>query len=125
MAAALAACVVNCAASPSRTVGSSPEPGRITANASSPTTVATMVDTSAKPSVRAPTLPTCRASPSDAVPTRRLLTTSGSTIIVMSRMNAVPSGSMARMTVWSQTMSFALAMTPIVAPNASAMRIFV
>jgi hypothetical protein len=71
----------------------------------SPTIAATAVATSAKPSVRAPTLPTWRASPNDAVPVSSVLTTSGSTIIVMSRMNAVPSGSITRMSPWSHATS--------------------
>src|SRR5689334_733124 len=91
--AAFWACVANGAASASRTPASRPEPGRSTANASNPTTVATAVASTANPSVRAPTLPTWRTSPNDAVPVSSVLTTSGRTIIVMSRMNAVPTGS--------------------------------
>ncbi len=54
---------------------------------------ATSVVPKKKISVFAPTRPSDRMSPSDATPTKTLATTSGTTTIVISRMNTVPTGS--------------------------------
>ncbi len=54
---------------------------------------ATSVVPKKKISVFPPTRPSDRMSPSDATPTNTLATTSGTTTIVISRMNTVPTGS--------------------------------
>ena len=69
--------------------------------------------------------PNMRMFPSEAVPTKRLEKTRGITIIVISRIKAVPVGSRIARTPRSQVTLVILAIKPIATHEASPMSIFV